>query len=123
MAKKQRPAKIHKVMTRGYAEILLADADWQCELNCKYCPENPCPHINKKCERAIAECYDDARYGDLILGLMGISLPISADVSHFLFYVLYLAAQLGLYVFARNRVECTYAAGYDALRRERTETE
>ena len=62
-------------------------------------------------------------YGDLILGLMGISLPISADVSYFLFYVLYLAAQLGLYVFARNRVECTYAAGYDALRRERTETE
>ena len=67
MAKKQRPAKIHKVMTKGYAEILLAAESWQCDLNCKSCPENPCPHINKKCERAMAECYDDARYGDLIL--------------------------------------------------------
>lgn len=54
-------------------------------------------------------------YGDVILGMMGISLPVSADVSYFLFYVLYLAAQLGLYVWARNGVECTYAAGYDAL--------
>lgn len=54
-------------------------------------------------------------YGDVILELLGIALPISADVSYFLFYVLYLAAQLGLYAWARNRVECTYAAGYDAL--------
>lgn len=62
---------------------------------------------------ALALCY-----GDVILGMMGISLPISADVSYFLFYVLYLAAQLGLYVWARNRVECTYAAGYDAILEE-----
>lgn len=67
MAKKQRPAKIHKIMTRGYAEILLAPEDWQCDLNCAHCPENPCPHVNKGCERAMAECFDDARYGDLIL--------------------------------------------------------
>jgi len=57
-------------------------------------------------------------YADLILGMMGISLPVSADVSYFLFYVLYLAAQLGLYVWARNRVECTYAAGYNTLLEE-----
>lgn len=62
---------------------------------------------------ALALCY-----GDVILDMLGISLPISADVSYFLFYVLYLAAQLALYVWARNRVECTYAAGYDALCRE-----
>lgn len=60
-------------------------------------------------------------YGDLILGMLGITLPVSADVSYFLFYALYLAAQLGLYVWARNSVECTYAAGYDALLREQTQ--
>lgn len=54
-------------------------------------------------------------YGDLLLGMMGISLPIPADISYFVFYGLYLAAQLGLYVWARNGVECTYAAGYDAM--------
>lgn len=62
-------------------------------------------------------------YGDTILDMMGISLPISAEASYFLFYALYLAAQLGLYVWARNGVECTYAAGYDALCREMAETE
>ena len=62
-------------------------------------------------------------YGDMILGLLGISLPISAEVSYFLFYALYLAAQLGLYVWARNGVECTYAAGYDALCREQAENQ
>lgn len=60
-------------------------------------------------------------YGDTILTMLGVQLPISADAAYFLFYVLYLAAQLGLYVWARNRVECTYAAGYDALCREQTE--
>ena len=60
-------------------------------------------------------------YGDLILGLLDIQLPISADIAYFLFYVLYLAAQLGLYLWARNRVECTYAAGYEALCRQETQ--
>ena len=60
-------------------------------------------------------------YGDVILSLIGISLPISAEVSYYLFYALYLAVQLGLYVWARNGVECTYAAGYDALCREQAE--
>lgn len=60
-------------------------------------------------------------YGDWILGMLGITLPVSADASYFLFYALYLAAQLALYVWARNRVECTYAAGYDALVREQPE--
>lgn len=57
-------------------------------------------------------------YGDVILSAMGISLPVSAEAAYFLFYVLYLAAQLGLYVWARNGVECTYALGYENLRRE-----
>lgn len=54
-------------------------------------------------------------YGDLLLKMMGITLPISAEGSYFLFYLLYLVTQLGLYVWARNTVECTYAAGYDAM--------
>ena len=62
-------------------------------------------------------------YGDSILKLLGVSLPISAEASYFLFYGLYLAAQLSLYVWARNGVECTYAAGYDDLCRKLTETQ
>lgn len=57
-------------------------------------------------------------YTDVLLAMAGITLPLSAEVSYFLFYVLYLAAQLGLYVLARNKVECTYAAGYECLNRE-----
>lgn len=60
-------------------------------------------------------------YGDAVLALLGIQLPFSADGAYFLFYVLYLAAQVGLYVWARNGVECTYALGYDRLRREMEE--
>ena len=57
-------------------------------------------------------------YGDALLALMGITLPVSAEVSYFLFYVLYLVVQLGLYVWARNRVEATYCVGYNCLRRD-----
>lgn len=60
-------------------------------------------------------------YGDLVLSMLGITLPISAEAAYFLFYALYLAAQLGLYVWARNGVECTYAAGYDALLQEQAQ--
>ena len=67
MAKKKMPAKIYKVMTRGYAEILLAEDGWQCDMDCQVCPNNPCPHIHNKCEHAMAECYDAARRGDLIM--------------------------------------------------------
>lgn len=52
-------------------------------------------------------------YGDVLLSMLGITLPFDADTAYFLFYVLYLAAQLGLYLWARNKVECAYAAGYD----------
>lgn len=57
-------------------------------------------------------------YGDVLLGLLGITLPLGAEVSYFLFYALYLAVQLGLYVWARNKVECTYAAGYECLKQD-----
>lgn len=57
-------------------------------------------------------------YGDTLLRMAGIQLPMSNEVSYFLFYALYLVAQLGLYVWARNRVECTYAACYECLNQE-----
>jgi len=57
-------------------------------------------------------------YLDLILALAGVALPISADAAWFVFYVLYLAAQLALYLWARNRVESAYAVGYDILSRD-----
>lgn len=55
-------------------------------------------------------------YGDVLLDLMGIQVPLNPDVSYFLFYALYLVAQFALYVWARNKVECTYAAGYECLK-------
>lgn len=55
-------------------------------------------------------------YGDSLLALAGITLPISADVSYFLFYGMALLVQLGLYVWIRNKVECAYAAGYECLK-------
>ena len=67
MAKKTMPAKVFKVMTKGYAEILLPVEGWQCDMDCRVCPHNPCPHVHNKCERAMAECFDDVRRGDLIM--------------------------------------------------------
>ena len=55
------------------------------------------------------------RYGNLVLAMLGISLPMSSTVSYFLFYALFLAADFGIYWFNLNRVEVTYALAYDAL--------
>ena len=55
-------------------------------------------------------------YGDMLLALAGITLPISADVSYFLFYGMSLLVQLGLYVWVRSRIECAYCAGYECLK-------
>lgn len=52
-------------------------------------------------------------YGDYLLALFGVSLPISATAAFFLFLGLSLVGQFGLYVWARNRVEVTYAKVYD----------
>ena len=54
-------------------------------------------------------------YGDLVLAMLGISLPMSSTVSYFLFYALFLAADFVIYWFNLNRVEVTYALAYDAL--------
>ena len=60
-------------------------------------------------------------YGDSILHLMGISLPLSDGISYFLFYGLYLAALFAIYYCFRNRVGITYALAYESLKpREET---
>ncbi len=55
-------------------------------------------------------------YGDLILGMLGVTLPFSDTVAYYLFYALFLAALTAIYYFFRNRLEVTYALAYDILR-------
>lgn len=55
-------------------------------------------------------------YGDVILELLGVTLPFSGTVGYFLFYTLYLAGQIVLYLWRKNHVEVTYALAYDSLR-------
>ncbi len=54
-------------------------------------------------------------YGDVLLPLVGIPLPFSAEVGFILFYVVSQASQILLYWRCRNQVECTYVCAYDAL--------
>ena len=53
-------------------------------------------------------------YGDYLLPLLGVTLPVSAEASYFVFLILSLALQGALFIFARNRVEVTYAKFYCA---------
>lgn len=55
-------------------------------------------------------------YADLILSMLDTSLPLSAEVSYFLFFALYLAATFLLYVLALDRVEVIYALYYDRVK-------
>lgn len=55
-------------------------------------------------------------YGDQILPMLGVDLPLSADAGYFLFFAAYLAVVFAAYYFLRNRVEVTYALAYDSLR-------
>ena len=54
-------------------------------------------------------------YGDSILPMLGIALPISADTAFWLFYVVALAVQVLLYAAFHNRITATYALFYDSL--------
>lgn len=54
-------------------------------------------------------------YGDLLLPMVGITLPWSDTVSYYVFYVLSLVVQLAVIYFFMNRVQVTYAAAYEAL--------
>lgn len=55
-------------------------------------------------------------YGELILPLLGVELPISEDAAFFLFYFLMLAGQLGLFYGFRLRVETATAVFYNTIR-------
>lgn len=55
-------------------------------------------------------------YGDVLLPLLGISLPWSGTVSYFVFYAISLALQFVLFYFFMNRIHVTYAVAYEALR-------
>ena len=61
-------------------------------------------------------------YGDSLLPMLGITLPIGTDAAYFLFYAISLAAQFALFVFLRNRVEVTYVQFYDCIRPREQET-
>lgn len=54
-------------------------------------------------------------YGDVLLPLLGITLPMNQDAAYFLFYFAAMIAQVGLYAFAKNRLSVTYARFYESL--------
>ncbi len=53
--------------------------------------------------------------GDVLLGLAGVTLPVSADVAYFLFYIVGGLIQLVLMWYCRAGVETTYASVYAQL--------
>lgn len=55
-------------------------------------------------------------YGDVLLPMLGVKLPVSDTAAFFGFYVLYMAASFAILVLLRNRVEVTYALAYDAVK-------
>lgn len=54
-------------------------------------------------------------YGHLILDIAGIDIGIGGDTAMFVFYIVSLAGQLGLYVWKKNTVFTTYALAYDIM--------
>ena len=55
-------------------------------------------------------------YGDVLLPMAGVNLPMSDTVSYYVFFVLYLAAQFAVYYHLRNPAETAYAIAYDSIR-------
>lgn len=55
-------------------------------------------------------------YGDALLPMLGVQLPLSRDAAYYLFYAVYLALQFAIYYYLSNRVEASYALAYDAIR-------
>ena len=53
-------------------------------------------------------------YGDYLLALFEVPLPVSAEAAFFVFLILSLLCQGGVYYWARNRVDVTYAHFYCA---------
>ena len=55
-------------------------------------------------------------YGDVLLPMLGVELPVPEAVSFFGFYALYLAASFGVHYFLRNRAEVCYGLAYEAVK-------
>lgn len=55
-------------------------------------------------------------YGDVLLPLLGVQLPISDTAAYILFYSLNLVGQVALYWWRKNEVMTTYAVAYDQLK-------
>ena len=62
-------------------------------------------------------------YSDLLLPLLGISLPFSENISMVLFALLSTAVQFLLYYFFRGQIETVYACAYKALKNNNKEEE
>ncbi len=60
-------------------------------------------------------------YGDLLLGMAGVELAISADAMMFAFYIAALLCEFALYVWKKNEVFAVYALAYDQLNVPREE--
>ena len=57
-------------------------------------------------------------YGDVLLPMAGVELPVSEEVSFFGFYLLYMAASFVVLYFLRNRAEVIYGLAYEAVKPE-----
>lgn len=55
-------------------------------------------------------------YGDILLPLVGVTLPFGETGNSMLFYGLYLVAQFAFSYFFQNYIEVTYAGAYEALK-------
>lgn len=55
-------------------------------------------------------------YGDQILPMLGIQLPVNATVAYFLFYGAYLVMQFGIFYGFLNYVETANAMAYEGIR-------
>lgn len=55
-------------------------------------------------------------YGDVILPMLGVELPLHGDIAYFLFFAVYLAAMFAVYYFLRSRTEVAYCVAYDTLK-------
>ena len=55
-------------------------------------------------------------YGDVLLEMMGVTLPWNSTVNYYVFYVVALVMEFVLYYITLNQVQTTYAAAYEALK-------
>lgn len=56
-------------------------------------------------------------YGEVLLPMVGVQLDMNADLAMYLFYVVALLAEFGLYVWKKNQVTASYVLLYDELRK------